>query len=57
MADMHRVFEINVFSSIFLVQKFAPMLINAKGKVVNVGSVAGIVPYVFGGEYQVPLSV
>ncbi|EUC44802.1 hypothetical protein COCMIDRAFT_97337 [Bipolaris oryzae ATCC 44560] len=50
--DMRRVFEINVFSCIRLVQAFAPLLIEAKGKIANIGSVAGIVPYVFGGCYN-----
>lgn len=49
--DMRKVFEINVFSCIRLVQAFAPLLIEAKGKIANIGSVAGIVPYVFGGTY------
>ncbi|EUC28275.1 hypothetical protein COCCADRAFT_9322 [Bipolaris zeicola 26-R-13] len=50
--DMRKVFEINVFSCIRLVQAFAPLLIEAKGKIANIGSVAGIVPYVFGGCYN-----
>lgn len=49
--DMRRVFEINVFSCVRLVQRFAPLIISAKGKIANIGSVAGIVPYVFGGKY------
>lgn len=50
--DMRKVFEINVFSCIRLVQTFAPLLIQAEGKIANIGSVAGIVPYVFGGCYN-----
>ncbi|USP72843.1 hypothetical protein yc1106_00117 [Curvularia clavata] len=50
--DMRRVFEINVFSCIRLVQKLSPLLIAAKGKIANIGSVAGVVPYVFGGCYN-----
>jgi 1-acylglycerone phosphate reductase len=52
--DMRKVFEINVFSCIRLVQSFAPLLIQAKGKIANIGSVAGIVPYVFGGTELSP---
>lgn len=48
---MRKVFEINVFSCIRLVQTFAPLLIQAEGIIANIGSVAGIVPYVFGGMY------
>lgn len=47
--DMRKVFEINVFSCIRLVQVLAPLLIEAKGKIANIGSVAAIIPYVFGG--------
>ncbi|EMD67149.1 hypothetical protein GGP41_007075 [Bipolaris sorokiniana] len=50
--DMRKVFEINVFSCIRLVQTFAPLLIQAEGIIANIGSVAGIVPYVFGGCYN-----
>ena len=47
--NMRKVFEINVFGGVLLTQKLAPMLIAAKGKVANIGSVAGVIPYVFGG--------
>jgi 1-acylglycerone phosphate reductase len=33
-------------------QIFTPLLINAKGAIVQVGSVAGVVPYVFGSVYN-----
>jgi 1-acylglycerone phosphate reductase len=33
-----------------MVQVFAPLLIKSAGLIVNIGSVAGIVPYVFGGK-------
>ncbi|KAL6163260.1 NADPH-dependent 1-acyl dihydroxyacetone phosphate reductase [Exserohilum turcicum] len=50
--NMRKVFEINVFGGVLLTQKLAPMLIAAKGKVANIGSVAGVIPYVFGGCYN-----
>lgn len=33
-------------------QKFAPLLMNAKGTIVQIGSLAGIIPYVFGSVYN-----
>ncbi|ORX96161.1 hypothetical protein BCR34DRAFT_677392 [Clohesyomyces aquaticus] len=44
--------DVNFFSTIRMVQLFAPLLIKAQGMVVNIGSVAGVVPYVFGGCYN-----
>jgi 1-acylglycerone phosphate reductase len=33
-------------------QAFAPLLIAAKGTIVQIGSIAGIMPYVFGAGYN-----
>jgi 1-acylglycerone phosphate reductase len=33
-------------------QVFAPLLIQAKGTIVMVGSLAGVIPYVFGSVYN-----
>jgi 1-acylglycerone phosphate reductase len=33
-------------------QAFAPLVIEAKGQIVQIGSVAGIMPYVFGSAYN-----
>ncbi|PVH96179.1 NAD(P)-binding protein [Periconia macrospinosa] len=50
--DVRNVFEVNLFSTMRMVQLFAPLLISAQGKIVNIGSQAGVVPYVFGGCYN-----
>ncbi|PMD46077.1 NAD(P)-binding protein [Hyaloscypha variabilis F] len=50
--DIKTVFEINLFGTMRMVQVFAPLLIKSAGLIVNIGSVAGIVPYVFGGAYN-----
>lgn len=50
--DIRTVFEINLFGTMRMVQVFAPLLIKSAGLIVNIGSVAGIVPYVFGGVYN-----
>lgn len=46
-------FEINVFGVMRMVQEFVGLLIAADGggTIVNVGSIAGVMPYVFGSAY------
>jgi len=46
------VFETNFFSIVTITKSFTPLLIAAKGLILNVGSLAGIVPYVFGSIYN-----
>ena len=46
------VFETNVFGVMRLCQVFAPLLIEAKGTIVMLGSLAGVIPYVFGSVYN-----
>lgn len=50
--DARACFEANFFSIIHLTQTFTPLLISSKGLILNVGSVAAIVPYVFGSVYN-----
>jgi len=45
-------FETNVFAVMRMCQAFAPLLIQAKGTIVQIGSLAGVMPYVFGGVYN-----
>lgn len=45
-------FETNLFSVVAITQAFIPNLISSKGLVLNIGSVAAIVPYVFGSLYN-----
>jgi 1-acylglycerone phosphate reductase len=45
-------FDVNVLGVMRMVQQFAPMLVKAKGTVVNIGSVAPIVPMVFSSAYN-----
>lgn len=45
-------FETNVFSVMRMCQAFAPLLIQAKGTIVQIGSVAAEIPYVFGSAYN-----
>ncbi|OJD09784.1 hypothetical protein ACJ73_10092, partial [Blastomyces percursus] len=50
--EAREVFETNFIAVIAMCQEFAPLLIKAKGTIVQVGSVAGIIPYVFGSVYN-----
>jgi 1-acylglycerone phosphate reductase len=45
-------FETNFFGIVAIVQAFAPLLISAQGLIINIGSVAAIVPYVYGSIYN-----
>lgn len=46
--EVEKMFAVNVFGPMRMVNIFHPLLIKAKGTVVNIGSVGGIVPYVYG---------
>ncbi|OAX80046.1 hypothetical protein ACJ72_05627 [Emergomyces africanus] len=50
--EAREVFETNFFSVIAMCQEFAPLIIKAKGTIVQLGSVAGVIPYVFGSVYN-----
>jgi 1-acylglycerone phosphate reductase len=50
--DARACFETNLFGIIAITQSFIPLLIASKGLIINIGSLAGIVPYVFGSVYN-----
>ncbi|KAK5996472.1 Short-chain dehydrogenase RED1 [Cladobotryum mycophilum] len=50
--EVEKMFAVNVFGPMRMVNIFHPLLIKAKGKIVNIGSVAGIIPYVYGASYN-----
>lgn len=50
--EVRAVFEANVFGVMRMCQAFAPLLISAKGTIVQIGSLAGIMPYAFGSGYN-----
>lgn len=52
MDEIRETFETNVFAIMRMCQNFAPLLIEAKGTIVQIGSLAGIMPYVFGSVYN-----
>ncbi|OAA66882.1 NAD(P)-binding domain protein [Niveomyces insectorum RCEF 264] len=51
MDEVRGTFELNVFGVMAMCQAFAPLLIAARGLVVNVASISAVAPYVFGAAY------
>jgi len=51
-SEAKKLFDVNVFSVITVTQAFAPLLIQAKGTVVNIGSIAGLGPFYWQGYYN-----
>jgi 1-acylglycerone phosphate reductase len=52
LGEARKTFETNFFAVISICQAFLPLLMKAKGTIVMIGSVAGIIPYVFGSVYN-----
>lgn len=52
LSEARRTFETNFFAVIHMCKTFSPLLIKAKGTIVQIGSVAGVIPYVFGSVYN-----
>ncbi|KAI9732544.1 MAG: hypothetical protein M1834_003879 [Cirrosporium novae-zelandiae] len=52
MSEVQGVFDTNVFGVMRMCQVFSPLLIKAKGTIVQTGSLAGVMPYVFGSVYN-----
>ncbi|CAJ2509287.1 Uu.00g143130.m01.CDS01 [Anthostomella pinea] len=50
--ELKRIFDVNLFGLVRTVQAFSTPLINRKGLIVNVGSLAAYAPYVFGSSYN-----
>ena len=56
---VQRMFDINVFGPMRMIHHFHDMLIRSTGTIVNIGSIGGVVPYVYGGKpkLQTPPSI
>ncbi|KAM7188987.1 NAD(P)-binding protein [Rhypophila sp. PSN 637] len=50
--QVEAMFRVNVFGPMRMVRHFHDMLIASAGTVVNIGSIGGIVPYVYGSSYN-----
>ncbi|KAI1358230.1 hypothetical protein F5Y08DRAFT_322364 [Xylaria arbuscula] len=47
-----KMFNVNVFGPMQLVHHFHDMIIKAQGTIVNIGSIGGVVPYMYGASYN-----
>ncbi|KAF7591764.1 hypothetical protein BBP40_001144 [Aspergillus hancockii] len=52
LSEARTIFETNFFAVINICQTFLPLLRQAEGNIVQLGSVAGVIPYVFGSVYN-----
>jgi 1-acylglycerone phosphate reductase len=52
MEEVKQTFQTNLFAVMEITQQFIPLLIASKGLIINIGSLAGIIPYVFGSAYN-----
>ncbi|KAJ7270639.1 NAD(P)-binding protein [Mycena haematopus] len=51
--EVQGMFDVNVFGVMRMVQEFAPLLIaSGDGRIVNIGSISGVMPYPFGSAYN-----
>jgi 1-acylglycerone phosphate reductase len=50
--EVQLTYEVNVFGVMRMCQAFTPLLIEAKGTIVQIGSLAAVMPYVFGSVYN-----
>ncbi len=46
-----RIFDVNFFGAMAVIQAFLPMVRRAKGRIVNISSDAGLISFPFGGPY------
>ncbi|ROT38904.1 NAD(P)-binding protein [Sodiomyces alkalinus F11] len=51
-AAVKRMFEVNVFGPMRMVHHFHDMLIKSEGCIVNIGSIGGVIPYLYGSSYN-----
>ncbi|KAM0425438.1 hypothetical protein ACHAPT_009227 [Fusarium lateritium] len=50
--DVRATYEVNVFGPMSMAQAFAPLLIEARGLILNISSTSTMVPYLFGAIYS-----
>lgn len=50
--ELRELFQANVFAVMRMNKEFAPLVIEAKGTIAQTGSIAGLMPYVWGGLYN-----
>ena len=52
LAEIQDTFDTNLFAVMHICATFSPLLIRSRGTIVQIGSLAGIIPYVFGSVYN-----
>jgi 1-acylglycerone phosphate reductase len=52
-----RMYDVNVWGVIRTTQTFSSLVIAAQGTIVIIGSIAGIMPYVYGGPSNPPVLI
>lgn len=50
--EVKHMFDVNVFGPMRMVHHFHAMLIQSTGTIVNIGSIGGLIPYVYGASYN-----
>ncbi|KAF4592097.1 NAD(P)-binding protein [Ophiocordyceps camponoti-floridani] len=50
--SVKRMFDVNLFGPMQMVNHFHDMIIRATGTIVNIGSIGGVVPYMYGSSYN-----
>lgn len=50
--DVKKTFDTNVFGLMLMCQTFVPLLIEARGLIINISSVSSIMPYLFASAYS-----
>ncbi|KAI0154651.1 NAD(P)-binding protein [Xylariaceae sp. FL1272] len=51
-AAAQRMFDVNLFGPMRMVRTFHGMIIRAQGSIVNIGSIGGIIPFLYGSSYN-----
>lgn len=51
-AQVQKMFAVNVLGPMRMVQVFHKLIVDAQGTIVNVGSIGGVVPYIYGASYN-----
>lgn len=49
---VQRMFDINLFGPMRMVHHFHDMLIHAEGTIVNIGSIGGVIPFLYGCRFS-----
>ncbi|CAI7574696.1 unnamed protein product [Penicillium discolor] len=50
--EVEKMFAVNVFGPMRMVHYFHRLLVKSQGTIVNIGSIGGIVPYIYGASYN-----